>query len=281
MTRTSSGLPEKIDGFLWGLLDRVGANPLYKKWVRDYWYPGITKASAKGDRLFLNFGYEEVPPMGLPLEPADEPNRLWIQLYHVTASQMDIGGKDVLEVSCGHGGGASYLVRTFHPSSYTGLDFNPEGIAFCQKRYDLPGLSFVHGDAENLPFPDASFDALVNVEASHAYSNFERFLREVARVLRPGGHFLYGDLRRNEEIKEWDEALAAFPLRLVAQRDITPGIVRALEINSPRLNEEIDRDTPAYLRFLSRELAHVAGSRSYRDMERGHDVFRTYCFTKD
>ena len=44
--------------------------------------------------------------MGLPLEPEDEQNRYGIQLYHRTATQADLSGKKVLEVSCGHGGGA-------------------------------------------------------------------------------------------------------------------------------------------------------------------------------
>jgi ubiquinone/menaquinone biosynthesis C-methylase UbiE len=45
----------------------------------------------------------------------------------------------------------------------------------------------VHGDAENLPFPQVSFDAVINVESAHCYGSIERFLAEVHRVLRPGG----------------------------------------------------------------------------------------------
>jgi ubiquinone/menaquinone biosynthesis C-methylase UbiE len=45
----------------------------------------------------------------------------------------------------------------------------------------------VQGDAQNLPFPDQSFDAVINVEASHIYPEFERFVGEVARVLPPEG----------------------------------------------------------------------------------------------
>ena len=133
--------------------------------------------------------------MALPLAASDEPNRFCIQLYHRTATQVDLSGKRVLEVSCGHGGGASYLVRTLRPASYTGLDLNPAGVDFCRKRHKLPGLDFVQGNAEDLPFADQSFDAVINVEASHHYPRFPRFLAEVARVLRPGGHFLYADFR--------------------------------------------------------------------------------------
>ncbi|HYX98817.1 MAG TPA: class I SAM-dependent methyltransferase, partial [Mycobacterium sp.] len=131
--------------------------PLFKVAMNKYWYPFITRRWEQDDIIFLNWGYEEDPPLGLPLDPSDEPNRCCIQLYHRTATQADLGGKQVLEVSCGHGGGASYLMRTLHPASYTGLDLNRAGIDLCRKRHQMPGLDFVCGNAENLPFPDQSF----------------------------------------------------------------------------------------------------------------------------
>ena len=138
--------------------------------------------------------------MALPLAESDEPHRYAIQLYHRVAGQADLTGKRVLEISCGHGGGASYLMRTLSPASYTGLDLNPVGLDFCRRKHQLPGLDFVAGDAEKLPFPDQSFDVVINVEASHCYPRFTRFLDEVARVLRPEGHFLYADVRRRPEV---------------------------------------------------------------------------------
>ena len=182
------------------LVYRIGSTATYKKLFR-YWYPLMTKRLNHGDDVqFLNWGYEEDPPLGLPLDPADEPNRYSIQLYHQTATQdgVDLAGKKVLECSSGHGGGASYLSRTLKPASYTGLDFNAAGVEFCNERHKVPGLDFVHGDAENLPFPDDSFDAVINVEASHIYPHFDRFLSEVKRVLRPGGHFLHVDFRNRD-----------------------------------------------------------------------------------
>jgi ubiquinone/menaquinone biosynthesis C-methylase UbiE len=218
--------------------------------------------------------------MGLPLDESDERNRYSIQLYHQTATQVDLTGKKVLEVSCGHGGGASYLVRTLRPASYTGLDFNAEGIAFCQKRHQLPGVDFVHGDAENLPFPDESFDAVLNVEASHAYPQFSRFLTEVARVLRPGGHFLYVDFRGHQEIPEWEAALAAAPMRKLSERIINPEVLRGMEQNSKRYLELINR-LPVFLRSFGRLFAGVPGTLIYRELERGRNSYRMYSFVKD
>jgi ubiquinone/menaquinone biosynthesis C-methylase UbiE len=271
---------ETVDKIGVGLVYRIGSTPLYKK-IFKYWYPLMTLRLGQEDVVFLNWGYEEHPPMGLPLDESDEPNRYCIQLYHQTATQVDLSGKKVLEVSCGHGGGASYLVRTLHPASYTGLDFNSAGIALCQKKYNLPGLDFVQGDAQNLPFPDQSFDAVINVEASHIYPDFERFVGEVVRVLGPGGHFLYSDFRNRDGFPAWEAGLAHPPLRLVSQRDISEHVLRGLQKNSPRSTELINRYMPAFARRFGREFAVVDGSWFYRDLERGEISYRTYCFTKE
>ena len=198
-------------------LDRVFRPIIRKLNVQKYLYPRATHRFAAHDVLFFNYGYEEDPPMALPLATSDEPNRICIQLYHRTATQADLSGKRVLEVGCGHGGGASYLMRTLHPASYTGLDLNPAGIAFCRKRHNLAGLDFVQGDAEELPFPDQSFDAVINIESSLHYPRFPRFVAEVARVLCPGGHFLYADYRAPFEIAAWEAALAGAPMRMLSR----------------------------------------------------------------
>ncbi len=249
--------------------------------MNKYWYPLITRRWEKEDIVFLNWGYEEDPPLGLPLAPEDEPNRYCIQHYHRTATQADLSGKQVLEVSCGHGGGAAYLVRTLHPASYTGLDYNPDGVAFARKRHDLPGLDFVHGNAESLPFPDESFDAVINIEASHAYPHFDRFLPEMVRVLRPGGHFLYADFRGYLEYDAWDAALADMPMRMVSQREINAEVLRGLDKNSTRYLDLVARHVPRFLRPFGRVFAGLPGTLAYRELQRGKLSYRMYHFTKD
>jgi ubiquinone/menaquinone biosynthesis C-methylase UbiE len=253
---------------------------LGKKLISKYWYPFLSRRLHELDVVFLNYGYEEDPPMGLPLEASDEPNRFGIQLYHRVANQTDLSDKQVLEVSCGHGGGASYLVRTLRPASYTALDFNTDGIAYCRKRHVLPGLDFVQGDAESLPFPDESFDAVLNVEASHAYPRLPRFLAEVARVLRPGGHFLYADFRGYLEISDWEAALADAPMRMLSERVINAEVLRALDKVSRRYLEIIGH-LPAFLRPFGRLFAGLPGTVVYRELDRGRNSYRMYCLTKD
>ena len=152
----------------------------------------VVSAWDKTGVTFLNYGYVSLDSRGssLKLRPEDEQNRLKIQLYHRVVGSIDVRGKDVLEVGCGRGGGASFVMRYLGPRTVTGLDLAALAVVFCRRRHRVEGLTFTKGDAQNLPIPDESFDVVVNVESSHTYPSFERFLREVARVLRPGGHFL-------------------------------------------------------------------------------------------
>jgi ubiquinone/menaquinone biosynthesis C-methylase UbiE len=262
------------------LIDHLLASAAIRKKIWQLWYPFLTRRLRADDVLFLNYAFEENPPRALPLDPADEPNRACIQLYHHVATQIDLRGKRVLEVSCGHGGGASWLTRTLRPVSYTGLDLNPRGIAFCRSRHRVDGLSFVQGDAENLPFPDTSFDAVLNVEASHCYPRFPRFLSEVARVLRPGGAFLYADFRFNQGLAEWDAAIAAAPLTPRQRRVINAEVLRGMTRNSERSMKLIVHHLPGFLHSLGRDFAGVRGSRIYHAIERGELSYRSYLFEK-
>jgi ubiquinone/menaquinone biosynthesis C-methylase UbiE len=216
----------------------------------------------------------------MPLDQADEPNRYPIQLCDSTASQNGgLAGKRVLEVGCGRGGSASYLMRTQGPESYVGLDLSTIGIDFCQRRHQLPGLEFVHGHAENLPFPPGSFDAVINIESSHCYPHFDRFLSEVTRVLRPGGAFLYADVRQSFQCAKWDAALSGVPgLRVMSQRNINAEIVRGIELNTPHWAAMWERVVPRFMRPLVD--APVTGSFIYRDVKSGQLVYRMYYLAK-
>ena len=172
-------------------------------------------------------------------------------------------------------------MRTLHPASYTGLDFNADGIAFCRRKHNVPGLDFAHGDAESLPFADESFDAVINVEASHAYPRLPRFLAEVVRVLRPGGHFLYADFRGRSEFPDWETALADTQLRELSERVINPEVLRAMSKNSQRSLDLIGRHVPAFLRPFGRRFAGVPGTGLYRVLQNGNAEYRMYCFTKE
>ncbi|OBJ01633.1 SAM-dependent methyltransferase [Mycobacterium alsense] len=259
-----------------GIATRIVSTPAWKLFAK-YYYPFITRHGAD-DVAFLNLGYEEDPPMSVPLSEADEPDRYCIQLYHRTATQADLAGKRVLEVSCGHGGGAAYLTRALRPASYTGLDLNPAGIEVCRRMHNQPGLDFVQGDAENLPFEDDSFDAVINIEASHCYPSLPRFLVEVARVLRRGGHLLYADVRRCDHFADWEAELADGPLQMRSKETINEQVVRGLQLSLPRSQHMFTRRTPAMLRGVVRGAVAASVSKLCDGLRRGESSYRIYCF---
>jgi SAM-dependent methyltransferase len=262
------------------VIDHLFAIGRIRKAVWQLWYPFLTRRLRDEDVLFLNYAYEEEPPAVIPLAPGDESNRACIQLYHHVGTQVELRGENVLEVSCGHGGGARYLTRTLLPKNYTALDLNLTGINFCRQRHPVAGLTFVQGDAENLPFPPDEFDAVINVEASHCYPNFPRFLTEVERVLRPGGHFLYADFRFADRVAEWERALAAGPLKMLRMKNINAEVLRGMNRNSARSQDLIARHLPKCLHSLGADFAGVKGSRIHTALTSGELSYRSYCFQK-
>jgi SAM-dependent methyltransferase len=264
-------------------INRLEFSPFVLKLVGKYVYPAFTRLLGADELLFINLAYEEDPPMALPLAASDEPDRVSIQLYY-TATQADLSGKRVLEVSCGHGGGASYLVRTLRPSSYTGLDLNPAGIAFCRKRHNLPGLDFVQGDAENLPFPDQSFDAVINIEASPLLPSVSPFPRRSDASAAPRRAF---PVRRcpppppNRQVgsgagRRPDAAAFAHGHQCAGSaRDGEAFAAYAGPIQSPCAGVSA-RLSPR----LAREFAGVQGSGRYRNVQSGEWSYRVYCFAK-
>lgn len=262
------------------LIDPLFSIGFVRKAIWKLWYPFLTRRLRNEEVLFLNYAFEAEPHPGLALSPDDEPNRACIQLYHHVATQVDLRGQKVLEVSCGHGGGASWLARTQQPAHYTGLDLNRTGIEFCRRRHQVENLDFLEGDAQNLMFADHTFDAVINVEASHCYPDFPRFLAQVAKVLRPGGHFLYADFRFNDAIPAWEQALAAAPLQQVQSRVINAEVLRGMDRNSARSQELIVRHLPEFMHGLGRDFAGIRGSRIYTALQQGALSYRSYCFVK-
>ncbi|HKP95030.1 MAG TPA: methyltransferase domain-containing protein [Fibrobacteria bacterium] len=196
---------------------------------------------------FMNWGYAPVDKdeKSPRLELEDESARYGLQMYHHLVSRIDIAGKKILEVGCGRGGGSRYIASHFQPESVTGLDLSSENINACKRKADHGRLSYLEGDAEALPFPDESFDVIINVESSHDYPNFPRFLDGVRRVLRKGGYFLFTDYRTELGMLQVKAHLSkGWDLGLIQYRDITANVVESLRQNDKPMRETIRKYFP-------------------------------------
>ncbi|AOS44475.1 Phthiotriol/phenolphthiotriol dimycocerosates methyltransferase [Lacunisphaera limnophila] len=259
------------------------SSPLMRRLLWRWWYGRLAQRRQGADWTFMNYGF--VPPAGaaaLALDPSDETDRLCIQLYHRVASATNLAGKTLLEVGSGRGGGASFVARYHRPAQITGADFSAQAVALCQKRHAaVAKLSFVVGDAEHLPFPDASFDAVLNVESSHCYGHIEKFFAEAARVLRPGGWFLYTDFRAATDVPAWHAALAAqSDWEQVALEDITAAVTAALEADDARKRKLIDDFIPPAFHHLFGEFAGLVGGQMHTGFRTRQILYHRFAFRK-
>jgi ubiquinone/menaquinone biosynthesis C-methylase UbiE len=245
-------------------------------------YPLLTKLMRRclpAPTKFLNYGYAPLPndpAFTAPvLSPEEETDRLFIQLYHRIA-HVHVRDRAVLEVSCGHGGGAEYMARYLQPRSIVGVDWNPEAINFCRGRYaTIPNLSFQVGDAEHLPIADQTVDVVVNVEASHCYGSMSRFLREVRRVLRPDGYLLFADLRSPAEQVELEGLFTDTGFQRRAQHDLTPNVVAALQQDEERKWGLFEKG-PRWLHGILAEFARAEGSQGYWALANRAKLYLSY-----
>lgn len=90
-----------------------------------------------------------------------------------------------LDVGCGNGAFTDLLLARCAPASVTGIDPSEGQLAYARTRH--PGVEYLQGDAMQLPFADASFDAAVMALVLFFVPQPARGVAEMARVVRPGG----------------------------------------------------------------------------------------------
>ena len=97
----------------------------------------------------------------------------------------------VLDVATGTGDLAIEINKQLQPQSIIGLDISPGMLEIGRKKMEKRGLTeiieLVEGDSENLPFDDNTFDAITVAFGVRNFGNIENGLREMLRVLKPGG----------------------------------------------------------------------------------------------
>jgi len=230
---------------------------------------------------FMNYGYAPLHKDNpVQLEKNDEINRYCIQLYDHVVQKVPLENKRVIEIGSGRGGGAHYISRYYKPLSYTGVDISSSVIQFCNKFYNVPGLNFLQGRAEKIPFEASSCDALINVESARCYSNISTFFNEVHRVLTPSGHFLFADMIEKEKLDEIRTDLKKSGFIIEKETDITNNVAKGLECDTSRREKLIKRKIPGALQGLFANFAGTEGTERFNSFRNGKFQYWSFVLVK-
>ena len=243
------------------------------------WYQRLAKTKAWGELNYMNYGFTDADqPV---LDERDESDRLFIQLYHMNIRDIELEGKQVLEVGSGRGGGADWIARTYSPSTLPAMDYSAKAVQLCERLYaGQDNLDFVEGNAMALPFDDASFDVIYNVESSHCYSDMGAFVSEAHRVLRSGGLFAWTDFRDESGMREVHDIFLDTGFVIVEQSDVTAEVLKALDEMSDDKQARIKNGTSLAIRRSFETFAGVRGTPVYESFRNGSLEYHRYLLAK-
>lgn len=106
-------------------------------------------------------------------------------LHRYAIAREYVKGKEVLDIACGEGYGASLLAAC--AKQVTAVDIDLPSIENARKRYRSENLRFLPGSVENIPLNDRAVDVVISLETIEHVAGHEQMLREIKRVLRPDG----------------------------------------------------------------------------------------------
>jgi SAM-dependent methyltransferase len=103
----------------------------------------------------------------------------------------DLAGKDAIELGCGTAYVSAWLAR--RGARVVGIDNSAAQLATArrlQREHDL-AFTLIHGNAEHVPYPDASFDLAISEYGACLWADPSQWIPEAARLLRPGGALIF------------------------------------------------------------------------------------------
>ena len=147
-------------------------------------------------------------------------------------------GKRALEIGCGQGFGMEIILGKFGAAKVCGIDLDPKMVARAKRRVSPHGshAEVTVGDVSAIQAPNQSFDAVFDFGVIHHVPVWEDAVREVGRVLKPGGIFVFEEVSK-QALERWVyRALFEHPKE---NRFTAEDFVAALERNGMPLGGEV------------------------------------------
>ena len=179
----------------------------------------------------------------------DEMERHHMPIFEPTLPLMDVKPTDrVLDLGCGSGWATRLIAKRFHPKKIVGIDISDEMVRRAEEQSKgIANIEFRQGAAEKIPLPDGSIDKIFSIESLYYWPDQMAGLKEVKRVLTPGGKLfmlinLYKDnhysLRWADELKVPVHALSqAEYIDLLTKAGFSGAEARRVPDNSPTPDE--------------------------------------------
>ena len=144
---------------------------------RAMWDDWAQKFVASGERAWV----EDPPTWGIFSVPESQVHML----------PDDLAGKDAIELGCGTAYVSAWMAR--RGARVVGIDNSEAQLATARRLQREHELDFplVHGNAEAVPYPDASFDFAISEYGACLWADPQRWVPEAARLLRPGGRLAF------------------------------------------------------------------------------------------
>lgn len=220
-------------------------------------YASYCGLEGMNDITTMNYGYYPVDN-----DLIDKQNNTMYQLYKTLCFEKinnlnEHNLKTILEVGSGRGGGIKYLYDIFKHRKYTWI-----GVDKCSKQVDINNIyysdtdiTFIHDDATTLTnIKDDSIDILINVESSHNYKDIDVFFKQVKRVLKKNGVFLYTDFTRTTNVNDLNDSIfKIFGCNNCINNDtnITINVLNSLKYYSDDRKKLIQKYSPKYLQSIA------------------------------
>jgi ubiquinone/menaquinone biosynthesis C-methylase UbiE len=206
-----------------------------------------------------------------------------------------IAGGRVLDIGTQEGHFVQTLMENLQ--SYTeivGIDISERAIETARDTFGRADIQFLVMNAEQLDFADESFDTVSMSALLHHLSNIPRVLKEMDRVLKPGGHFILVEMHRDGQtepertsvhlhhwVAEVDSALGRLHSHTLARQEIV-GYVASLGLSEVEFYDYTDRESDPIEKtkiehlkgLIDRVIQQAEGASSYRELKERGEALR-------